>query len=210
MNTPFLAGAMNLEEEPQYGMSTAEFFCDPAVCSLVCGGCSLREFRGKCSFLDVDQMLMALVNYQLLGVEMIQVRGGDPFLLVGNLLPVLSIIQANFRVRVMTSVSRVPVVERLKALVDGFMVDLKVPMREPEVEDRVFSEWALGTSKALEQHQDDLRQVVELVDGMGCTFYGCSNYGRMSVEQRESLVEFAKEKKSPLIVAGEFLTRRPK
>jgi len=130
--SPFLKLDIPVTFKDHPGVQSAVLYTDINLCNLNCFQCHNRHaYSGKEERFTHEELREKLSMLKLLGVELIIVSGGEPTL-EENLEEGLRLIkELGFPVRVDTNGTNPEVVERLieKRLVDGFAVDVKIPLK---------------------------------------------------------------------------------
>lgn len=131
--SPFLDVDIPVTFRDHPGIQSAVLYTEINLCNLSCYQCHNRyaysEKKEKITYQKLEEKLSML---KLLGVELIIISGGEPTL-ERNLKEGLKFIKSlGFPVRVDTNGTNPEVVQQLieERLVDGFAVDVKIPIKD--------------------------------------------------------------------------------
>ena len=129
--SPFLKVETPVTFKDQPGVQSALLYTDIRVCNLNCYQCHNRSaYRGSGGKFLYKELKEKLEMLKLLGVELIIISGGEPTL-EKKLPEGLGFIKdLGFKIRIDTNGTFPEVVEELinSELVDGFAVDIKIPL----------------------------------------------------------------------------------
>jgi len=138
--SPFLKVEVPITFKDQPGVQAALFYTDIRVCNLNCYHCHNRSsYEGKGEKYTYEELSQKLEMLKLLGVELIIISGGEPTL-EKNLKEGLRFLKSKgFKVRIDTNGTNPEVIKELieEGLVDGFAVDIKIPLLDFSVNDEV-------------------------------------------------------------------------
>ncbi len=173
MITPLVKTEIPVTFRDHPGVQSALFYTDVNLCNLNCFQCHNRNsFKGTPTFFSYEELEEKLKFLKLMGVELIIVSGGEPTLvpLLGEVLDFIK--QAGFPVRVDTNGTFPERVKELlsKELVDGFAVDIKIPLLDEYTPDQLkrfktilFSSERVDESKVLE-YVKNLSLTIEIIE----------------------------------------------
>lgn len=154
----------------------------------------------------LDDLLMLLIHYSLLGVELVEIEGGHGIVSGKPYQELLTQIGDKFRLRVSKLGIQPSLAEKLKPFVGGFCVDLKVVPKPQYAEaDYVFYRQRFNVKRSLPEYSSMTMRLAEIVDGMDLTYYTCSVYDQLSSEDKAHLARFREQVKSPFLVGGKKL-----
>jgi pyruvate formate lyase activating enzyme len=197
---PFLAVDIPVTFKDHPGVQSAVPYTDIALCNLNCFQCHNRHaYSGKAKKFTDEELKEKLTMLKLLGVELIIVSGGEPTL-EENLEEGLRLIkEVGFPVRVDTNGTNPEVVERLieKKLVDGFAVDVKIPLKDEYTPSELqrfkrvlFSDEGVP-DKAVYEYANKLRITINTIKkySLPFTLFRTVNYPLLTEEDRQTISE---------------------
>ncbi len=160
MMTPLLKLEIPITFRDHPGVQSALFYTDVNLCNLNCYQCHNRNsFKGSPAFFSYDELREKLQFLKLMGVELVIISGGEPTL-VPSLENVLNFIkEEGFPVRIDTNGTFPERIRKLLSseLVDGFAVDIKIPLLDSYTPDQLrrfktilFSSERVNDQKVLE------------------------------------------------------------
>jgi pyruvate formate lyase activating enzyme len=125
-------------------------------------------------------------------LECIVISGGEPTIhepeeLI-ELINTIKKINPELKIRIDTNGSNPDVIEKLKPYVDGFAVDIKSPLENPE-------KWKFTTGVDIDPKV--IVRTITLVDGMPLTLFRTVRYPWLSEEDIEKIKNFTSKLKSP-------------
>jgi len=208
MKLPLLSNTFSLKNEEQYDLSAGSFFADPKTCAFECLHCNLGNLgRIIPRYMSLDDVLMQVNRYNTIGVELIELRGGEPTMLLASIPEALEFISGYFPLRISTSGTRPISVFQMKTWASGFKVDIKLPPSgRPEDFAAPSCNAALGDASDENEYWQVLNSTLDIVDGMQFTYYTCTNFQRFSNEAQGAIKQMLQARNSPFIVDGTFLT----
>ncbi len=207
MVTPFVENTFCLGEDRQ-GRKTASFYIDPWLCRNVCARCAIREWKDQpYKLMEEDMFYRELARYSLFKVGLINIRGGDisnKGLLRADGMPLeelLPVVRQVAPVCIWTNGSNTDAVESLIPYVDGFRIDIKVPLfGKVSRRSKTLWERALGFNKGVDTYVKAVKNTINKVDGMAETYYTSSSWRDMDAANRELMLDAMAEYESPFIV----------
>jgi len=136
MITPFLKDHIILTSKDHPNTLSIILFTDPLICNLDCYNChNKREAKRKAiSFekMNLETAIFTVSNYKSLGVELLIISGGEPLMLYDKLVDTIKEIKKNIEIpiRIDTNGSLPDKASLLKNFVDGYGIDIKMPMKD--------------------------------------------------------------------------------
>ena len=203
MVTPFVENTFSLTED-FFGRKAASFYIDPWLCRNVCARCAIREWKDQpYKLMEEDMFYRELARYSLFKVGLINIRGGDisnKGLLRADGMPLEELLPLARKVApicVWTNGSNPDAIESLKPYVDGFRIDIKVPLFDKVTRrSKVLWERAIGFKKGVDTYVNAVKKSINLVDRMPETYYTSSSWRDMDAGYRELMVDAMKDKVS--------------
>ncbi len=131
--SPFLKVEVPVTFKDQPGVQSALFYTDIRVCNLNCYQCHNRNsYRGNGEKYTYEELSEKLEMLRLLGVELIIISGGEPTLEKKLREGLEFLKKKGFKVRIDTNGTNPEIIRELieEELVDGFAVDIKIPLLE--------------------------------------------------------------------------------
>jgi pyruvate formate lyase activating enzyme len=131
--SPFLKVEVPITFKDQPGVQSALFYTDIRVCNLNCYHCHNRSsYRGNGEKYTYEELSEKLEMLKLLGVELIIISGGEPTLEKDLKEGLRFLKEKGFKVRIDTNGTNPEIIKELieEELVDGFAVDIKIPLLE--------------------------------------------------------------------------------
>jgi len=198
--SPFLKLDIPVTFNDHPGVQSAVLYTDINLCNLNCFQCHNRHaYSGKAEKFTEEELKEKLTMLKLLGVELIIVSGGEPTL-EENLEEGLKLIkELGFPVRVDTNGTNPEVVERLieSNLVDGFAVDVKIPLKSeytPEELQRfkrvLFSDEE-APDKVVYSYAEKVRLTIDILRSYPLPYnlFRTVNYPLLTEEDRQTIRE---------------------
>ncbi len=173
MDTPFLNIDIPVTFRDQPGVQSAVLYTDINLCNLNCFQCHNRaSYDGRSPFFTYDELSSKLEFLKLLGVELIIISGGEPFLSSGLSDAVKFIRQKmGFPVRIDTN-GTFPekIADFIKRdIVDGFALDVKIPLKNSFTDEEknrfkeiLFSNPSVSDKKLL-NYVKNVKKSIELI-----------------------------------------------
>lgn len=203
-DTPFMKGNMLFSTKDHPGHLSTICFVDITECNLSCSDChnmmSCKK-NYKTEFLSYNEFKQHFESSIDLGTaDVFVISGGEPTLHSKKLLKTLEIFKNDFsdvKIRIDTNGQLPDEVEKIKPFVDGFAVDIKVPIKERygKIEKERFSQ-ILGIDD-VNYYMKNLSRTIELVDGMLCTLFRTVKYKYFLDDDIEKIDNFVRDLKSP-------------
>ena len=188
MTTPFLRNHLLFSCGDHPGKVSFITYTDVSKCNLKCKNCHNRETAKKnnevFSFLSLNDFEKNFKNGVLMGSDILVISGGEPTLETKHILEVLSKLQKQIPVRIDTNGQLPNEVARLLNFVDGFAVDIKIPIKNyySEEETKRFQK-ILGIYD-ITGYVRKLKETIKLVDGMDLTLFRTVEYPELGAEDR--------------------------
>ena len=209
MNTPLVEQTFSITHDIRdSSRRVASFFIDPSICRNVCARCEIRKWKDQPYRLMTEETFAKeLIRYSLMNIQLIVFRGGD----ISNrgslrsggmsLENIVRVARKVAPVCVWTNGSNPDVIGSLKPYVDGFRIDIKLPLFDKfSEEDKAIWEPALGYKKGVETYVHAVERSIELVDGMPETYYTSSSWRDMDDRCQTVMRQKMCELNSPFIV----------
>ena len=198
--TPFIQNHSMFSCGDHPGKVSMVSFTDVRSCNLKCKSCHNRETVNKTgevmNFLDSTSFEKDLSDGILLGSDLFVVSGGEPSLHYQALIPVIRSIKGRIPVRVDTNGQSPKAVVALLEFVDGFAVDIKIPLKLVYTgEDTQRFQEILGIED-IENYRDNLIETIALVDGMKFTLFRTVKYPDLLPEDIDCINDFVSRLKS--------------
>lgn len=209
MNTPLVEQTFSITQDVRLpDRKVASFFIDPSICRNVCQRCEIRKWKDQpYRLMSEDAYAKELVRYSLIGVQLIVFRGGEianrASLKAGgaNLEGILTQARKVAPVCLWTNGSNPDVIGSLSPYVDGYRIDIKLPLFETvSPEDRAVWEPALGYRKGVETYIHNVLESMKRADEMVETYFTSSSWRDMDARCREIMKARLKKFNSPFIV----------
>ena len=146
-----------------------------------------------------DEFLQQLVKLKLIGVRVCILESVDIYSLYEILVKVLPDIRQIFPVRINLDYKATSLVflKNIKSIVDGFQLDLKIPLKQAYTEDEKFRYGKIyqnDTFLPIYQYRDNMLNVISLIDDMKLTIYRTATKD-LTEDDVEYVLKFAKELK---------------
>ncbi|MEO2068496.1 MAG: radical SAM protein [Desulfurobacteriaceae bacterium] len=201
--SPFLDVDIPITFQDHPGIQSALLYTEIHLCNLNCFKCHNRaSYKEKTAKLSYEELKEKLSMLKLLGVELIIISGGEPTL-EKDLENGLKVIKSfGFPVRVDTNGTNPDVVEKLikSELVDGFAVDVKIPIKNeytPLELERfktiLFSDFQLDDAVVYE-YANKLRITIDIIKrySLPYTLFRTVDYPLLKNEDKEAIKEVLK------------------
>ena len=153
--------------------------------------------------MNIKDFLTKLTKAKMYGIDHIHIEGEEShhhFRFLVQVLPELKLISP---VRLTVDGCRFLLVEKLKGMVDGFCVDIRLPLQPSYTQaDKMFCRGTLGEYRNPTQYREMIRKVVNAVDDMPLTLFRIRNIGLIGEEGKASILKFLDNVKSPVILGA--------
>lgn len=200
MNTPIIANTFSFMEEPQFGLRSAVFYSDANVCHVGCKFCKYRDGK-KHKLLIPDDFVKEVMRYEVMGAEMLSFRGGELTNYVSDIQSLMELLITELPIRIHTNGLRTMSIKRLIPSVDGFCVDIKLPLKDSySQEERERYQSLVAIAKCSYSYRDSMRESLHLVDGLQFTYYTCTTFKWLSEKEQQEIRDSVKGLKSPFIL----------
>jgi len=198
-NTPFLKNSLLFSTKDHPGYISTISFVDISNCNLACIDChnmhSCKQNYDK-HFYKREDFLENLENSVLLGTsEIFIISGGEPTLHTPKLVEELVEIKNRFpdlKIRIDTNGQRPKDVFQLKGYVDGFGVDIKIPIKEKYTPEEIERFRKILGIKFINQYKNKLLKTISIVDDMPFTVFRTVRYNYLTEEDINSIETFCK------------------
>lgn len=190
MRTPILFDKLVVTAKDHPGKLSVISYVDVSVCNLNCYNCHNKWYynnntevfpknKEKYRFASREYIIKEVKDAVKMGIELFIISGGEPTMFSDELLKILPEIREIVPIRIDTNGTHPEEVEKLKEYVDGFAVDIKIPLEDkPEV-----SGYTKGLQKiigedsiTIKQYMESVKRTIELVDDMKYTIYRTVKY----------------------------------
>lgn len=176
MKAPFLKKGFEIGEDELFGMKTGAFFISPV------GNVNTNPPE----LMELDDVLAQLLQYRLMGVEMFLMRGHEPASMASFIVAPLAVVSDHGPVRVYTNGLRPSAMGKIKEMVSGFKVDVKIPLKSKYTAAEV-ARYEEFVGPGVVAYGKFLMETVEMADGMELTVFNCSTFQSLSLDERTEM-----------------------
>lgn len=195
--TPILKEYVSYTLKDADGIPASVFYVPVSACNLNCFHCHNRKVRFKPQFFTVEELTEELKKLKMLGVELFIVSGGEPMLFQERI--PYSVFREFLPLRVDTNGVLYRKVELTAPFVDGFAVDVKVPIRSKYTPEEIkrFTEilfWNQTPLFSVGEYAERLRKTLEFLaeKKLPYTLTRTVRYPLLKDEEVEEIKEFVK------------------
>lgn len=190
MITPYIKDRCLISNIDHPGKTSFILYTDTQKCDLNCYGChNKREKVTKKEYMSGDVLYEEAYNAYRLGAKVCIICGGCPLFFTDQIIETISIFKKFFKIRIDTNGQHPDEVEKIISYVDGFGVDIKLPIKEKyNGEARRYRE-IIGT-KDINKYKDNLLKTINMVDLMPLTLYRTVIYPLFTPGDMVDIVDF--------------------
>lgn len=200
-NTPFLRNHLLFSCGDHPGKVSFVTYTDVSKCNLNCMDCHNRENAKKSkeilSCMSLTDFEKNFKNGVLMGSDLLVISGGEPTLSTDKIIETLNNTSKTLPVRIDTNGQLPKEVARLCSLVDGFAVDIKIPIKDVYTEDETIRFRKILGVHNIQKYAENIKKTVSQVDGMELTLFRTVEYPVLTDEDKQSIRNFVATLKSP-------------
>jgi len=190
-NGIFLKKHFILSSKDHPGKLSALAYTDVMKCNLSCYKCHNKYSGDK----DLERCseryaIDRLKGFAKIGCELIIISGGEPTLFTEELIEILPKIRKFLPVRIDSNGTNPESISRLKNLVDGFAIDIKIPAIFRESDRSRYKE-ILGIED-VDFYIEKVLESVSIVDGMPYSLFRTVEYPLLMKEDKLWIREYVK------------------
>lgn len=197
MRTPFVANTRAITHDEKYGMMVGSLFLENSACHYSCDICNGGGLE-KAACMELDEVVKLIAFYRIKGVEMIEVRGGEPTLLLSVLEPSLDYISEELPVRFVTSGSRPHGIDALRGFAEGFRIEIRTPLSYPRGQCRMTD----GDATTSKEFRFLLAETMKKARELPASHVSVPNIARWKTLDQRDVSDFCKEHGMSIIEGG--------
>lgn len=199
--TPFLKNHLLFSCGDHPGKVAVITYVNVSQCNLRCTNChnreSVKKYGEHLTYLTLDELQKNIRNGMLMGTDMIIISGGEPTLHTDIIIDCLKELGKPLPIRMDTNGQLPNEVARLLPYVDGFAVDIKVPIKNEYTEEELIRFREIIGVDDVVKYAQNLEKTIKLVDGKELSLYRTVGYPMFQKQDKLAISEYASNLKSP-------------
>jgi len=164
------------------GIPALLLFININTCNLHCYKCHNRKsIKNKDTFetYNINELNSIISKHVLFGIELIIISGGEPTLVATELIPIIEYIRNTFpdlKIRIDTNGQLPNNIQLLKPYVDGFALDLKIPIKSEYSDDEQKRYSKIIGKNNIITYKNNILESINIIRDMPYTIFRTVKY----------------------------------
>jgi pyruvate-formate lyase-activating enzyme len=189
--TPFSQDNIILTTIDHPNITSLELFTNNKKCNLRCFKCHNISNPEPKNYLTKEELENEVINAQKMGAKLCIICGGEPTFFTDEIIECLPIIKKYLKVRIDSNGQQPNKIKQLKPFVDGFALDIKIPIKHYYNGEKPRYAKILGIKqKNINNYVLNLLESISLVDKMNYTLYRSVLYPQFTTKDIVDISDF--------------------